>query len=108
MMYEYSATLVKVLDGDTVDVLVDHGFGIHSRQRIQLVGINAAEINSEDADERVFAQAAKQRLRDLLPDAFVIRTTKGAPRGRMFATIIVGDTIVNETMLEEGFARPVI
>ena len=49
-MYEYRAKLIKIIDGDTIDVKIDLGFGISLKKRVRLFGINAPETRSKDSD----------------------------------------------------------
>ena len=59
-MYEYKCKMVKVVDGDTVDVDIDLGFGVWMRdQRIRLYGIDTPESRTSDADEKIYGLAAK-------------------------------------------------
>ena len=46
-MYTYAAKLIEVIDGDTVDLLIDLGFGVHVRERCRLYGIDAPEMPTE-------------------------------------------------------------
>jgi micrococcal nuclease len=66
-MYEYKVNILKVVDGDTVDVDIDLGFGVWLRnERVRLAGIDTPESRTSDAIEKVFGQAAKDRLNSLL------------------------------------------
>ena len=66
-MYEYKVNILKVVDGDTVDVDIDLGFGVWLRnERVRLAGIDAPESRTSDAVEKVFGQAAKDRVNSLL------------------------------------------
>ena len=66
-MYEYRATIVKVIDGDTVDVDIDLGFGIVlSDERVRIMGIDTPESRTRDKVEKKFGLAAKARLKQLL------------------------------------------
>ena len=59
-MYEYKCKMVKVVDGDTVDVDIDLGFGVWMRdQRIRLYGIETPETRTSDDQEKVYGLAAK-------------------------------------------------
>ena len=59
-MYEYKCKMVKVVDGDTVDVDIDLGFGVWMRdQRIRLYGIDTPESRTSDDQEKVYGLAAK-------------------------------------------------
>ena len=66
-MYEYKATLLKVVDGDTVDVDIDLGFGVCLRnQRVRIKGIDTPESRTKNKIEKLFGIAAKNRLEQLL------------------------------------------
>ena len=59
-MYEYKCKMVKVVDGDTVDVDIDLGFGVWMRdQRIRLYGIDTPESRTSDDQEKIYGLAAK-------------------------------------------------
>ena len=67
-MYEYRAIVLRVVDGDTVDVDIDLGFGIWmKRERVRMMGIDTPESRTRDLVEKAFGLAAKERLRELLP-----------------------------------------
>lgn len=66
-MYEYDVVVVHVVDGDTVDVDIDLGFGVWLRdQRIRLYGIDTPESRTRDLEEKVFGNLAKDYLIDNL------------------------------------------
>ena len=68
-MYEYKCKILKVVDGDTVDIDLDLGFGVWLRnERVRLAGIDTPESRTSDAVEKVFGQAAKDRVNSLLGD----------------------------------------
>jgi len=74
-MYEYNFKLVKIVDGDTIDVDIDLGFGVWLRkQRIRMMGIDTPESRTSDDEEKVFGLMAKQRLTNLIADAKVLKT----------------------------------
>ena len=76
-MYDYNFKLVRVVDGDTVDVDIDLGFGTWLRkQRIRLQGIDAPESRTRDLEEKKFGLLAKEKLQTLLATARVLRTFK--------------------------------
>ena len=69
-MYEYRASLVKIVDGDTIDVNLDLGFDVVlKKQRVRLYGINTPESRTRDLEEKRYGLAAKERLRELLEEA---------------------------------------
>ena len=74
-MYEYRATIVKVIDRDTVDVDIDLGFGIVlSDERVRIMGIDTPESRTRDKVEKKFGLAAKARLKQLLGKTCTLKT----------------------------------
>ena len=74
-MYEYRATLRRIVDGDTVDVDIDCGFDIVlSNQRIRLYGIDTPESRTRDLEEKKFGKLAEKFLEENLPTTFTLRT----------------------------------
>ena len=67
-MYEYRCKIVRVVDGDTVDVDIDLGFGVWlQKQRVRLYGVDTPESRTRDAEEKVFGNLAKKFVEDRLP-----------------------------------------
>ena len=67
-MYEYKCTIVKVIDGDTVDVDIDLGFGMWmKKQRIRLYGIDTPESRTRDLEEKKYGLIAKAFVEASLP-----------------------------------------
>jgi micrococcal nuclease len=125
--YTYNALVVRVVDGDTVDVEVDLGFDVVRRERLRLLGINAPEVHGAGAEERARGLAAANVLSALLaglrPEDFteaqdeyagrrvrvVVRTVKdkGDKYGRMLATVFDRNgRNVNDAMVMLGQAQP--
>ena len=76
-MYEYNYKLVRVVDGDTVDIDIDLGFGTWLRkQRIRLMGIDTPESRTRDDEEKKFGILAKEKLQQLLANSRVVKTFK--------------------------------
>jgi micrococcal nuclease len=74
-MYDYKCNVVKIVDGDTVDVDIDLGFGIWMRnERVRIMGIDTPESRTRDLVEKKFGLAAKERLKQLLGESTVLRT----------------------------------
>ena len=81
-MYEYRAKLVNVVDGDTVDVDIDLGFGIWMRdERVRIMGIDTPESRTRDLVEKKFGLAAKQRITELLSGPNLVLKTQIARDG---------------------------
>ena len=112
-MYEYKVNILKVVDGDTVDVDIDLGFGCWLRnERVRIVGIDTPESRTSDRIEKVFGEAAKQRLTSLLSSeaTLISQISKmGENMKGKFGRILgdfktINDQIVSTTLLEEGHA----
>ena len=74
-MYEYKCNIVKVIDGDTVDVDIDLGFGMWMLdERVRIMGIDTPESRTRDLEEKKFGLAAKKRLIGLLGKSAVLAT----------------------------------
>ena len=80
-MYEYRATLLKIVDGDTVDVDIDLGFGVVlSNQRIRLYGIDTPESRTRDLEEKKCGKLAAKYIEDHIKvsSTFTLRSKLGA------------------------------
>ena len=74
-MYEYKVKVIKVVDGDTVDVDIDLGFGVVlSDERVRIMGIDTPESRTRDKVEKVFGLASKARLKSLLGKTAILKT----------------------------------
>jgi micrococcal nuclease len=74
-MYEYRTTINRVVDGDTVDVDIDLGFGVWLKdERVRIMGIDTPESRTRDKTEKKFGLAAKARLKSLLGKTAVLKT----------------------------------
>jgi len=110
-MYEYRANVVKVVDGDTVDVDIDLGFGICMKdERVRIMGIDTPESRTRDKVEDLFGEAAKARVGQLLSGDVVLKTQiarNGEDMKGKFGRIL-GDfktpdgKLVTDIMIEEG------
>tara|TARA_R100001463_G_scaffold16456_4_gene42685 strand:- start:10013 stop:10381 length:369 start_codon:yes stop_codon:yes gene_type:complete len=65
-MYTYKISLLKVVDGDTIDAEIDLGFDIKVKKRVRFMGINAPESRTRDLEEKAKGLAAKDRVKQLL------------------------------------------
>lgn len=67
-MYEYHCKIIKVIDGDTVDVDIDLGFGVWlKKERVRVNGIDTPESRTRDKEEKKFGLISKNRVKQLLP-----------------------------------------
>ena len=102
----YTARVERVVDGDTVDVLVSLGFGLWAEERVRIHGIDTPETRTRDLEEKVAGLAAKARVQELLPINSTV-TLKGTERGkygRILADIVRDNMSVGETLIEEHLA----
>ena len=99
-----------MIDGDTVDLDIDLGFGITLKQRVRLLGINASETRTLNLEEKKKGLEAKEWLKKELSreGEWIIETTKEDKYGRILGTLYcIGDIVtINERMLNEGIAVP--
>ena len=91
-MYEYRCKVVRVVDGDTVDVDVDLGFGVWlKKERVRLLGIDTPESRTRDKVEKQYGLAAKSFLKQVLGTSPILKTTKDGKGkfGRILGEFIV-------------------
>ena len=114
-MYEYRAKVNRVVDGDTVDVDIDLGFGIWIHdERVRIMGIDTPESRTSDEVEKVFGLASKERLKEILGETCILKTqvdNKGEDMkgkfGRILGDFIAEDgRLVTEILIGEGHAVP--
>tara|TARA_R100001082_G_scaffold14865_2_gene7609 strand:- start:15039 stop:15467 length:429 start_codon:yes stop_codon:yes gene_type:complete len=104
-MYEYSCTVERVVDGDTVDVTLDLGFDILHKCRVRLYGIDTPESRTRNKDEKVRGKMAGAFLKEAIEDGekVVIQTklkdSKGK-YGRVLGDIVVDDVNINQLMVK--------
>ena len=113
--YIYRAKLDRVVDGDTVDALIDVGFDIWFKKRIRFMGLDTWESRTKDLEEKKKGKLAKERTRQLLeevsskPGYFRIKSHGLGKYGRVLGEIFIMDKdgkqwSVNETLITEGHA----
>jgi micrococcal nuclease len=111
-MYEYFVKEVtKVVDGDTIDVIIDLGFDIMFSSRVRLAGIDTPESRTTDKVEKSLGLESKEYLKKYLKDAkpIIIKTEKmnsSEKYGRILGWVYVnGDTeSLNDKMINDGYA----
>jgi micrococcal nuclease len=111
-MYEYRVkNVTKIVDGDTIDVVIDLGFDIYFSSRVRLAGIDAPESRTRNLKEKALGLESKDYLKKRLEQAtnIVIRTEKvnsSEKYGRILGWIYLdGETkSVNHEMIEKGYA----
>lgn len=111
-MYEYFVkNVTNVVDGDTIDVIIDLGFDILFSSRVRLAGIDTPESRTTDKAEKALGLEAKEYLKKSLKDAksVIIKTEKmdsSEKYGRILGWVYVnGETIsLNDKMINDGYA----
>ena len=113
--FEYNGTLVKVLDGDTIDCYIDLGFDLKIKKRIRYMGIDTWESRTRDLDEKKKGLAAKARNKELIekvsskPGYFRLKSHGVGKYGRVLGEIFIQDVngkqmCINEQLKLEGHA----
>ena len=109
-MYEYSVKVVKVIDGDTVDVDIDLGFGVWiHKERVRLHGIDTPESRTSDATEKVFGLKAKAFLEKWITAGDVTLRTKTYDAKGKFGRILgelwyAGEHNINQKLIDNHHA----
>ena len=108
-MYEYSCTVTRVVDGDTIDVILDLGFSVLHKCRVRLYGIDTPESRTKDEDEKARGKLAAKYLEDSINNGTEIilrsklKDSKGK-YGRVLGEIIVDNININQSMIEKYLA----
>ena len=114
-MYEYRTHVVKIVDGDTVDVDIDLGFGVWLKdERVRIMGIDTPESRTRDLVEKQFGLASKKRLGELLGPDPILKTQVAKDGedmkgkfGRILGDFISEDgRMITDIMIEEGHCVP--
>jgi len=103
-LYVYKAIVIKVIDGDTIDLNVDLGFNLYMKDRFRFARINAPEKYGQN---KILGQAALEFVKKLCPigSSIMVKTEKEKGKyGRWIAEIYVNDENLNDLMVKEGHA----
>ena len=108
-MYEYAIKeVVRVVDGDTIDLNIDLGFSLTKKERVRLAGIDTPESRTRDLEEKKLGLEAKEflerRLSDGVDSGLRVKTEKDGKYGRMLGWIYCGQMNINEEMVQRGYA----
>ena len=110
-MYQYKIKLDRVIDGDTIDCMIDLGFDISTKKRIRFLGINTPESRTRDLEEKKRGLEAKARLKEILEGANEIHLDShgvgkyGRVLGEIFIESADGTRLcINEQLKIEGHA----
>ena len=114
-MYEYSCKISRVVDGDTVDVDIDLGFGVWMhKERIRLYGIDTPESRTRDLEEKKYGLLAKEQIKSFMPvgsmQTLVTVKDKAGKFGRILGKFLIYDMntdtemTINDWMVREHHA----
>ena len=113
-MYEYRCKILRVVDGDTVDVDIDLGFGVWLRkERVRMMGIDTPESRTRDKEEKKFGLAAKDFVKSKMPvgSMQVLKTEidksgddKKGKFGRILGDFLIDEDRLTDIMVSEGHA----
>jgi micrococcal nuclease len=114
--YWYNAKVLRTVDGDTIDLMVDLGFDVHHKIRVRLFGVNTPETRTKDVVEKEMGLKAKAFTHDWLeghPEVFVQTVAdKNEKYGRVLANIYSGNLVddpstacLNKDIIGAGYAR---
>ena len=102
-MYKYRVEVTRVVDGDTVDVDIDLGFGMtYKKQRVRMMGIDTPESRTRDLEEKFYGLESKKYLVDLLDGAIVTLVSHDKGKfGRILGELFLGESnlSVNQIMI---------
>lgn len=110
-MYEYKVKVIDVIDGDTIDVVIDLGFDIFTNKRIRLAGIDCPESRTTDLHEKKLGTEAKEYLKHLLGNASnvivkTLATDTYEKYGRVLGQVYIESSAisVNDLLSSRGYA----
>ena len=107
-MFEYKCEVIKVVDGDTVDVNIDVGFSIFHKARVRMYGMDTPESRTRDLDEKARGLISKQFIVDKVANAkeIIIKTHKDGKGkfGRVLGKIFIDGENINQSMIDQSLA----
>ena len=107
MKFYYGVDILRVVDGDTVDVRIDLGFDVWHKCRVRLMGINAPESRTRDKEEKVRGLAAKEWLSKEFYDAvdpIELQSHGKGKFGRILGEFFINGININQSMIDNGHA----
>ena len=112
-MYEYKCKVKRVVDGDTMDVILDLGFDVHHAVRVRLAGIDTPESRTRDLDEKARGKLSKAFLKESIKGKKIVLKTKIKDAKGKFGRVIAEVWAefekgslrnINELMIKECYA----
>ena len=108
-MYTYNCKILRIVDGDTVDVDIDLGFGVWMhRERVRMYGIDTPESRTSDPEEKVYGKLSKQFVKDNLPigsmQTLVTHKDKTGKFGRILGDFLIEGESLGKIMVDKSLA----
>ena len=104
--FKYAAKVIKVIDGDTIDCVIDLGFYVSTHERFRLYGIDTPEKTSKIAAVKLLAFAASKYVTDTLQGKDIMLECFGKDKyGRWLAIVTICDVVLNDRLIELGYAK---
>ena len=109
-MYKYKVHVTRIVDGDTVDVDIDLGFGmIYKKQRVRMMGIDTPESRTRDLEEKFYGKASKANLVKMLDGQEIQMVSHDKGKfGRILGELFIGNSSysINQQQIDEYHAVP--
>ena len=109
-MYRYKVEVTRVVDGDTVDVDIDLGFGmVYKKQRVRMMGIDTPESRTRNLEEKFYGKASKANLVRILDGKDIeLESHDKGKFGRILGELFIGDSkySINQQQIDEFHAVP--
>jgi len=109
-MYRYKVKVTRIVDGDTVDVDIDLGFGmVYKKQRVRMMGIDTPESRTRNLEEKFYGKQSKYHLESILKEGDVeLQSHDKGKFGRILGELFIGSSTysVNQQMIDEYHAVP--
>ena len=109
-MYRYNIEVTRVVDGDTVDVDIDLGFGmVYKKQRVRMMGIDTPESRTRNLEEKYYGKLSKAHLQKILSEGNIQLLSHDKGKfGRILGELFIGDSVysINQQMIDEHHAVP--
>ena len=107
--YTYSASLDRIIDGDTIEATIDLGHSVFMKRTLRLLGYDSPEIRTRDDQEKVAGLEAKKFLESILTKNLVVRTVKKDSFGRWLSEVWYQSAdewvSVSESMIKHGYIK---
>lgn len=98
--YVFKGKIIKVVDGDTLDIRLDLGFSIFSIQRLRLIKVNAPEVNTEEGKK------SKSALENYISDKEVLVYTRYKDKyGRYLADVVYNEQSISDWLIDNKYAE---